>query len=304
MVTRAVLLPFLMVLGAAACWASLGPTLQLTMQATGLQPLTIAAIRAATAALLLTGWCLLSRPAAMRVAWSAVPFLVIFGLLTVTGFYIALIFSYAMNGVAVATVLLYTAPAIVTLVAAVVYHERLTGARLVALGLAVGGAALVAGLYDHELVALNLTGILVGLAAAIGNALYSLLGKRAMGLHPAPTVLVYNLGVGALGLLALTAFIGPGPLPDPGRLLPLALIIGSVLTIVPITLFLLALRRLPAGVVSIVASAEPVMAISLAWAVLGESLQPVQVVGALLVVAGVLLLAVREAGQPVAGGER
>jgi DME family drug/metabolite transporter len=282
--------PVLMVLGAAACWGSLGIAYRLILGATSLAPVTLVTVRASGAALLLLAWCLVARRDALRVARRDLPFLVAFGLLTVTGFYITLILAIAWSGVAVATVLLYLAPALVTLGAAVFYGERLTRPRLLALTGAVAGAALVAEVYQPAALIASGPGLLMGLLSAAGYALYSLLGKRAMARHPAATVLLYNLGVGALGLLAVTLALGPGPLPDLPTLALIALGTGTLLTLAPITLYLLALRELPAGVASIIATAEPVIAILLAWLVLGEALRPLQAAGAALVLGSVLII--------------
>jgi drug/metabolite transporter (DMT)-like permease len=55
-------------------------------------------------------------------------------------------------------------------------------------------------------------------------------------------------------------------------------------------LFVSGLRHLPAGVASIVATLEPVMAALLAFLVLGERLQPPQLLGGAMVVGAVMLL--------------
>jgi drug/metabolite transporter (DMT)-like permease len=279
---------------ATLCWGSLGPVVAFIGERTGLTPLGLATIRATTAALLLLAWLSWRRPTALRVAWRDLPYLVLFGLLTVTGFYLALLTSYAVNGVALATLLLYLGPAIVAVVAVPVYGERLTSWRLLALLLAVVGAALAVRVDTVIDQAVAPLGLLIGLAAAVGNALYSLLGKRAMVRLPAPTVLLYNLGIGAIGLLVLAAGGGTGPLPAWPELLPMALLLGSLLTLAPISLYLLALRELPAAVASILATLEPVVAIGLAWYFLGERLTPAQWLGAGLILAGVMALALGE----------
>jgi drug/metabolite transporter (DMT)-like permease len=50
-----------------------------------------------------------------------------------------------------------------------------------------------------------------------------------------------------------------------------------------------ALRHLPATVVSIVSMVEPIGVAALGWAWFGESLAPIQVVGGLTVLAGIVL---------------
>jgi drug/metabolite transporter (DMT)-like permease len=310
-----------MVLGAAACWGSLGTGYTLILGATALTPLELVTVRAIGATVLLLTWCALRQPRALRVRPRELGELAIFGLLTVTGFYAVLILAFRCAGVAVATVLLYLAPAIVTLGAAVVYQERLTGPRLLALGGALVGAALVAGIHEPARLQASQLGVLAGLASAVGYALYSLLGKRAMRRHPPATVLLYNLGIGSLGLLLLIGLLGNAPEAAGGscealglrvlvaptsasvpptlpQLAGIGLLTGTLFTLAPLSLYLLALRDLPAGVASTLATAEPVVALLLAWAVLAERLDPIQIVGAALILGGVLVLAVVEGRRP------
>jgi len=60
-------------------------------------------------------------------------------------------------------------------------------------------------------------------------------------------------------------------------------------TIVPFALVVAALQRIPATRAGITAMLEPVVAIVVAWAWLGESLDPLQVSGAAVTLAGVSL---------------
>ena len=65
---------------------------------------------------------------------------------------------------------------------------------------------------------------------------------------------------------------------------------GIVLgTIAPFTLSISALRHLPATTVGIVATFEPVAAAVIAWVWLGEALVAVQILGGVVVLAGILL---------------
>ena len=60
-------------------------------------------------------------------------------------------------------------------------------------------------------------------------------------------------------------------------------------TIVPFFLIVSALRHLPATRVGIIAMVEPVVATVVAWAWLGESLTRVQLAGAVVVLAAIVL---------------
>ena len=77
-------------------------------------------------------------------------------------------------------------------------------------------------------------------------------------------------------------------MPSPLWLWLLGLALGP--TVGALTLYTAGLQRVPAGVASITATLEPVVATVLAVVVLGERLAVPQLVGAALVVTAVLLL--------------
>ncbi len=60
-------------------------------------------------------------------------------------------------------------------------------------------------------------------------------------------------------------------------------------TVAPFFLQMVALRHLPATIVTVIAMLEPVIANVLGWAWFRESLTPVQVLGALAVLGGIIL---------------
>ena len=73
---------------------------------------------------------------------------------------------------------------------------------------------------------------------------------------------------------------------------PVWLLLGYIVvlgTVVPFILLVSALHHVPATRVTIVAMLEPVLAAIVAWIWLGEELAAVQIVGGLIVLAGVVL---------------
>ena len=133
-------------------------------------------------------------------------------------------------------------------------------------------------------------GLLFGLASGLTYGLYTLFNKRAVQRYSPWTAMFYALGFGGLFLLPWqspsrlwTAVSRPAP-----ALWLLALALGP--TLGSYLMLGKSLERLPASVVSIIATSEPVVAAVLAWAVLGQTLTPVQIAGGGAVLAGVLLL--------------
>jgi DME family drug/metabolite transporter len=246
--------------------------------------------RAGLAFLLLLAALGLGRRAWLRIDWRDLPFFALFGLVGVAIFYI--VYAYAINlaGMAVAAVLLYTAPAWVVVLSWRLFAERVDGRKIVALLLTLAGCFLIVGAYDLAHVSLNLAGIVLSLASGLTYGLYIIFNKYALRKYSPWTVLTYAIGIGSALLLftqspatLVSALASPAQI---GWLLAMAIVptLGGNL------LFVSGLRYLPAGVASIVATLEPVMAALLAFLVLGERLQPPQLVGGVMVVGAVLLI--------------
>jgi drug/metabolite transporter (DMT)-like permease len=75
-------------------------------------------------------------------------------------------------------------------------------------------------------------------------------------------------------------------------------------TIVPFILLITALHYIPATRATVVAMLEPVLAAVVAYAWLGEEIGSLQIVGGLLVLAGIVLAQTARAGHTVVGNRR
>ena len=104
-----------------------------------------------------------------------------------------------------------------------------------------------------------------------------------------PFQLNFLMGIGMLvtGLPAL--LIAHHTLKMPAKELPLGLAIGTLMAIGSI-LYVLALNKLPAGLVSVLAATYVAVVILLSWLFLKESFDVVKIVGLTLIFAGTLLL--------------
>ena len=248
-----------------------------------------------------------------RVSFGAILLFVVFGglrrdllrierkdwlLFLALGFFaVALYFTYAnaisLTGMGVAAVLMYTAPAWVTLLEVIFLGERLSWANVGALLLAGGGCVLVGRVYDVANLRLNLLGILAGLATGLAYAVYIVLCKVSQARYSPWTTLAYALGLGALFLLPLQA---PATMGRALGTMPVPLILIG-LAIIPTlgggAAFNSALRELPASEATIVGTLEPAVAALLGWAFLGERLEGLQILGAALILGAVVVLQVR-----------
>lgn len=284
---------YLAVIAATICWATSGLFVTLIVDSAAVSALALAFWRdLCTFFTLLTG-LLLFRRRWLRVQRRDLPWLIALGGISVGTFHVFWNLGVMLNGVAVVTVQQATMPAIVAVVAWLLWREPLTRRKVLAIIITFGGTVLVSGLGISTQASFNLPGLLVGLGVPITYATFSLFGKPLAGRYPPLTILTYGFGFGALALLPLQ-FFTPQPWPIPGQvwLYAGALVVFS--TIVPFTSYTFALSRLPASIAGILAMAEIPFAALLAYLLLGERMTITQWLGAVLVVGGVLLLTWRQ----------
>jgi drug/metabolite transporter (DMT)-like permease len=290
--TRCHWLAITSVLVAACCWATQGVAYGLILDGIQTDGLTVVTLRAITATVLLWGWLAVTDRSALKIPRSDLPAFAVLGLVAITIFYLALFYAYAWTTVSVATTLLYLAPALVTLGAAAFLGEALTRGKSMALVLTFLGSALVVQITQPANLTGNAAGIALGLVAAASYATYSLLGKHLLKRHRMATVLAAYLLLGTLLLIALKLIIAPWTWPALREVLTIGLYTGVMTTLVPIALFTFGLSRLPSSDATILLTFEPVAAFVLAAVVLGESLDAGQWLGAVTVLAGVVLLTI------------
>lgn len=211
--------------------------------------------------------------------------------------------------VGIALLLEYTAVLMVALVAYFIFREPVKARLWLAIVFVLLGLAIVAQVWASTLDAL---GVVLALAAAVCLAVYFLVGERQVA-HTSPlAVSFWTMTFAAVfwsfvsgwwelspGIFATPVDIGgaSGTLEVP-MALPLAwnILLGSF---APFLLSLAALRHLPATAAGIVASSEVVFAFAVAWLWLGETLELVQIVGAAVVLAGIILAQTARVGKVV-----
>ncbi len=211
--------------------------------------------------------------------------------------------SVALNGAAVATVLVYSSAAFTALLARWLLKERLDAAKLVAVVLCLAGCVLVAEALDPAAWDRNLVGILTGTLAGLGYAVYSLMGRSAAqrGLNPW-TTLLYVSGFAAIFFLLVNLLPGEmvlGTAVSPTDLFwfgnswagwGVIILLAAGPTVAGFGLYNTSLGLLPSSVANLILTTEPAFTAVLAYFLLGEQLTGLQIGGSLLILGGVLFL--------------
>ena len=194
-----------------------------------------------------------------------------------------------LNGAAVTTIQQAIMPVIVALAAWYLWRERLTFQKIFAILLAISGAVLVAGLNDLKSDHFSISNVMLGFSVPCLYAAWNLFGKKVRMHYEALVVLIFAFGIASLLLLPLQFFIDqPWPV-QPISWIWFTGLIG-LSTLSAFFLFAVGIGRLQAGIVSILLMSEIAFAVFFAYLVLGERLIWTQVLGAILVIAGVAQL--------------
>lgn len=206
------------------------------------------------------------------------------------------------TSVAITVVLNYTYPSIVTVASVFLFKEAFTAQKALALPLTFIGCVLVAGGEDlGSGLTFNWFGIALGLASGAATAVYYLWGKKFEESYSPNTVVLYLFAFSTLFLIVAA---------DPRELARTSLSADAWFWILNVAIWsgvvgfvasLVALKHLEASKASIVASIEPVFAVAMAFALLGDSISLAQMAGVALVVLGVALLRAKiSSGRAVA----
>jgi drug/metabolite transporter (DMT)-like permease len=288
-----------MTLAAATLFAVNGSVSKLALDASGMGTLRWTELRSTGAfAGLLVGLAVLA-PHRLRVdrreALSLVAYGVV-GFVFVQWLYFVAIYRLPIG---IGLLLEFTAPVLVVLWVRFVWREPVRSRVWPALALVLLGLALVAETWSG--LELDGLGVAAGLAAAVALAIYYLAGERLVVRRDPYSLVCLAIGAAA-GFWAIVQPWWSFPFGSLGTDVELPGGVGAVVpvwalavwmivlgTIAPFVLSIGALQHLPASAVTVVATFEPVAAAFVAWAWLGETLDPVQIVGGAVVLTGIVL---------------
>lgn len=215
--------------------------------------------------------------------WRALGIGVLFGLMVYLGF---LALNYL--DVSVYIVLVYLYPVLVVVGSSLLGHHRASPATWLALGVVMVGVMLTVPELFGGVGEISALGVGLTLAQAFAMAAFMIISSRVMP-HSVDGVVSasWNVLGGAL-VMAPLAF-GGGLVVPSGVVVPKVLLFALVPTVIANVCFFRAMRHIAPGVVAMIMTTE--VALAIVWSVifLGESVSGVKIVGAAVVMGGVLL---------------
>lgn len=218
------------------------------------------------------------------------------GILSIVFFNYCYFKAITLTSLSVAAVLLYTAPVFVMFISAVLFREKITGIKIISVILTFVGCVLVTGVVGNlssgnNSGSLSVNGIVVGLMAGLGYALYSIFSRFALerGYHSL-TISFYTFLFAAIGTLPLSdSNVVINACKNNLKTIFFCFIFGLVSTVIPYILYTLGLKDMENGQASIIASIEPVAATLLGLLVYHEVLKIQNIIGISLVLGAIVI---------------
>lgn len=284
--------PFL-VLAAGSLWGLMGLLVR-SLNAAGLSSMEICFVRAiVTFVCMLAGLLLFDREA-FKIRPKDIWCFVGTGALSVSFFNFCYFRTMTLTSLSVAAVLLYTAPAFVMLMSAVLFKEKLTWQKVAALLLAFVGCAFVSGIAGGA-GTLSFRGILYGLGAGFGYALYSIFSRYALERnYRSITISFYTF---LFATLSSVFFVDGGRvLSTVGSSLQLGVktvFLVLLVTLLPYLSYTRGLKGMENGTASVLASIEPVVATLVGIFIYKEKMDIWNLIGICLVLGSIVLINIR-----------
>ncbi len=192
--------------------------------------------------------------------------------------------------------ILFLQPTMVVLISALFFGTKIRRHHAISLGLSYTGIALV--FAANMQIARDPRTILLGgglvLASALCYALYMIGSGRVIPRVGAARFTGYASSA-ACGFAISQFFVmhGVAALAQPAKVYWLCIAMAIVSTVMPIWLMAEGIKRIGANQVAMISAIGPVLTIFFGWLILHEAITFVQIVGAALVLAGVLLVSLK-----------
>ncbi len=277
------------ILLSALLWGTLGVFVTYLRKA-GFGTLQIVFLRASVSTVLLGLFILLRDRSKFRIALRDLWIFIGTGLISFTLFTVCNQISMRLCSLSIAAALLYTSPAFILIFSAIIFRERFTSAKVIAIGVTVFGCFLVSGLLTPGAV-ISVPGILAGIASGLCYGLYSIFGTFGVRKYDSLTVTFYTfLLASAASLFFADIPSMPAVFASADWVLPLVLTFGPVTCLLPYLFYTAGLSGVEPGTAGILATLEPVVSALLSVMIFHEEMNWQKVLGIVFILGSVMIV--------------
>jgi len=211
------------------------------------------------------------------------------GIISILLFTLCYFTCQQLCSLATAAILLYTAPTFVVILSAILWKDKITKQKIIALIVTFLGCTFVTGVWSGDFT-VTLLGFLLGIGSGFFYGLYSIFARYALEHYKPLTVTFYTFVFAGLSSLFVIrpAELAAGFQQPKMLLLILGLVVVS--TVLPYIFYTKGLAVVDSGKASILASIEPVVAAAVGIAAFGEPMNIMVLLGLLCILISVYIL--------------
>lgn len=209
------------------------------------------------------------------------------GVISLTFFSICYFKTILEVGTSVAVILLYTSPIFILLFSRVLFKEKITLVKIIALVLTFAGCILVSGVLGGGS-KISLKGFLIGVCAGLGYGLYSIFSRYALRKYNSLTVTFYTFIFSGLSILP---FSHPATMAGSftGKIWLLFVGISFLCTFLPYLFYTFGLSGLETGTAAIVVTVEPLVGTLIGFLIWHESVSIPKILGIIMIFVAIIL---------------
>ena len=286
----------LLVILAGTCWGIISIFINY-LSAAGLSEMQISFLRQTFSAITFALFFLVTDRSKFRIRIRDLWLLMLAGLINGVLFNFLYFYTIIHSRASIAVVLLYTSPVFVMIIARIVFGEKFTRYKLIALVLTVAGCVFVTGILGEGYTppaAAMITGVLTGLAYALNN----ILASKAVRKNSPETVTLYTL---IFSFIFLIPFSEWGSLTEICAARPMTLVVAFIMCLVTGIIaqyvFSKGLSCIESGKAAIYGATEPIVGTLVGILIFHEESNLMKMIGIAMVIAAIVIIGREDHGR-------
>lgn len=279
---------YVCIIMAAALWGLIGFFVK-HLSSQGFTSLQITCLRTVAASICITPLVAMQGMDKFKIALKDIWMFVGTGIISLSFFNWCYFNCIQSSSLAVAALLLYTAPAFVMLMSLFLFGEKFTKEKAIALCMTFIGCACVTGVLSGEL-NLSVLGLMYGIGSGIGYACYSIFGKYAIRKYETITITTYTFYFSFLATLLVSDFNAEVIAKIDMMTVAYILGLGIICCLIPYVLYTKGLETVEAGQASVLATIEPLVAAIIGVVFFAEPLTMDKIIGMVLIFSAIGVL--------------
>lgn len=280
---------FIYIVIAGFCWGIIG-LFSKKLSDHGFSSIQITEARCAITAVALFVFLIISDKNKLKISIKDIWMFLGTGILSIAFFNICYFNAIEYSNLSSAAILLYTAPSFVLILSAIIFKEKLTRKKIIALAIAFTGCVFAVGLIETS-ERITVKGLIFGLLSGFGYGLYSIFGRIALKKYHTLTVTTYTFITATIFLLP---FCGIREMVCTAcaekEIVIFSVLLGIVSTLVPFIFYTKGLSLLDPGTSSIIAYIEPLVATACGMLIFNEKITVLKIVGIILIFISIIIL--------------